>query len=295
MKTRISICVLLLVATMHNIGAAEPAQPTPTPQASPVVPKNVELLHDVVIGTGGGRPLHAEVARPKNAPAKPMPAVIVIHGGGWSSGSHKESQMYLVLAAHGYFAASVEYRLSGEAKWPAQIEDCKLAVRWLRANAAKYNVDPNRIASMGGSAGGHLAICLAVMENESQFEGEGGYPGVSSKVQAVVDTNGPANFSRDFSGLFGATLAEKPEVYKAASPLTYVRAGLPPFIVFHGDKDNIVPFAQSSTFVEALQKAGVPVKFVVMKGAGHDITATPEDKETLRNESLSWLDEHLKK
>jgi len=263
-----------------------------------VIPDNVELLHDVVIGTGGGRPLHAEVARPKTAPAQPMPAVIIVHGGGWSEGSHKDSRLYLFLASKGYFAASVEYRLTGEAKWPAQIEDCKLAVRWLRANAAKYNVDPNRIASIGGSAGGHLAVCLGVMGDESRFEGEGGYPGVSSKVQAVVDTNGPTDFIhafRDVPHLLGGTLAEKPDVYKAASPIEYVRAGLPPFLVLHGDKDGAVPFAQSSTFVEALQKAGVKVKFVVFKGVGHNLTETPADKEKLWNETLSWLNETLKK
>lgn len=177
----------------------------------------------------------------------------------------------------------------------AQIEDCKLAVRWLRANAAKYNVDPNRIASIGGSAGGHLASCLGVMGNESKFEGEGGYAGVSSKVQAVVDNNGPANLIWDMTRLFGATIAEKPELYKEASPLTYVRAGLPPFLVVHGDKDDTVPFAQSSMFVEALQKAGVAVKFIVVKGGGHDLNATPADREARWNEALTWLNETLKK
>jgi len=271
------------------------APAVPAPPAALVIPENVEVLHDVVIGTGGGRPLHAEVARPKILPKEPMPAVILIHGGGWARGSQKDSRLFVFLASHGYFAASVEYRLTGEAKWPAQIEDCKLGVRWLRANAAKYHVDPNRIASIGGSAGGHLALCLAVMEKESQFEGEGGYPGVSSAVQAVVDTNGPADLKRDRPDLFGGTLAEMPEVYKAASPLNYVRKGLPPMIVFHGDKDETVPFVQSSRLVEALEKAGVKVKFVVFKDGGHDLTSTPAGKEKLWNETLAWLDETLKK
>jgi acetyl esterase/lipase len=260
-----------------------------------VIPDTVELLHDVVIGKGGDRLLHAEVARPAKTPAHLMPAAIIIHGGGWSSGSQKDSKMYTFMAAHGYFAASIEYRLSGEAKWPAQIEDCKLAVRWLRANAAKYHVDPNRFVAIGGSAGGHLAVCVGVMDKESEFEGHGGYPGVSSRVQAVIDSNGPSHFANNFPNLFGTDPAPKPDAYQKASPLKYIRAGLPPFLVFHGDMDPVVPFENSSSLVAALQKAGVPVKFIVVKGGGHDLTPTPEAKEARWNESLVWLDETWKK
>ena len=115
------------------------------------------MLRDVVFGKGGDRDLHAEIAYPKNATG-PLPAVIYIHGGGWVGGSYKQAPI-LELAKAGYFAASIEYRLSNVAKWPAQIQDCKLGVRWLRTNAAKYNVDPNRIGAWGASAGGHLG-CL---------------------------------------------------------------------------------------------------------------------------------------
>jgi acetyl esterase/lipase len=103
-----------------------------------------------------------------------MACVIVIHGGGWSKGTYKD-HVGINLAMKGYFVANVEYRLSGEAKWPAQIEDCKMAVRWLRANAAKYNIDPNHIGCMGSSAGGHLAACLGTMGDDKKFEGNGGY------------------------------------------------------------------------------------------------------------------------
>src|SRR5579871_3431475 len=172
--------------------AAEPSPVTPEPKVTPrpfVAPPGVELLHDVEIGRGGGRVLHAEIARPINPPPGPMPAIIAVHGGGWAGGTHEFNQA-MFLATQGYFTASIEYRLSGEARWPAQIEDCKLGVRWLRANAAKYHIDPERIGCWGGSAGGHLVACLGVMD-DPRFEGRGGYPGVSSKVAAVVNFYGP--------------------------------------------------------------------------------------------------------
>jgi len=190
--TRIAVCLLLVAAVS---GFAEPTNP-PTARTVPpkfASPPSVEVLHDVVIGAGGTRTLHAEIARPKDPPATPMPAVLWIHGGGWNGGSHISNAAQW-LAAHGYFTASIEYRLSDEAKWPAQIEDCKLGVRWLRANAAQYSVNPDRIGCWGHSAGGHLVACLGTID-EPEFEGAGGYAGVSSRVQAVVDFCGPVDFS----------------------------------------------------------------------------------------------------
>ena len=136
------------------LALAEPGpQSTQTPlqNAFPKPPVNVTLLQDVVMGQGGGRDLHAQIAFPTDAKG-PLPGVIYIHGGGWRGGSYRNTQIY-PLAKAGYFAASIEYRLSTEAHWPAQIEDCKLAVRWLRANASQYHVNPSRIGTWGDSAG----------------------------------------------------------------------------------------------------------------------------------------------
>ena len=118
---------------------------------------NIDILRDIEIGKVGTRMLHADIARPQTPPAGPMPAVVWIHGGGWSSGSHHDMQQAVRLAGHGYLVLSVEYRLVDEAMWPAQIEDCKLVVRWLREHAASYHVNPDRIGCWGASAGGHLA------------------------------------------------------------------------------------------------------------------------------------------
>ncbi len=292
--------------------AAETRSPAGPPKFQ--VPSGVEVIHDVEIGKGGDRVLHAEIARPKDPPATPMPAVLWIHGGGWSGGSHKGNGA-IWLAAKGYFTASIEYRLSGEATWPAQIQDCKLGVRWLRANAAKYNVDPNRIGCWGSSAGGHLVACLGTM-NKPEFEGRGGCEGVSSRVQAVVDFCGPADFTAGSAGiqgakegndakaslgLFGAPFKEKPELWKNGSPVIYAAAGDPPFLIVHGDADTTVPFAQSEHLEAALKKAGVPVEFIRVKGGGHGMRAPKDappaepDQQAIRDAVIAFFDKQLKK
>ena len=183
------------------------------------------------------------------------------------------------------FAASIEYRLDNVAKWPAQIQDCKLGVRWLRANAVKYNVDPNRIGVWGASAGGHLVACLGTMADVKEYEGDGGYPGVSSSVQAVVDFFGPTDFItptlytpealRLTTGLFGVPRDQNPDLWKSGSPVFYVKAGDPPMLLVHGDSDTLVPLAQSTVFDEALTKAGVPHELIVVKNAGHGFAPMP--------------------
>ena len=246
-------------------------------------PEGIVVLHDVVIGQGGGRDLHAEVAYPRNATG-PLPAVIYIHGGGWIGGSHRQSPI-LRLAQEGYFAASIEYRLSSEAKWPAQIQDCKLGVRWLRANAAQYHVDPHRIGAWGASAGGHLVVCLGTMADVKEYEGDGGYPGVSSAVQAVVDFFGPTDFitpqiytpnaQQLTEGLFGVPRDQNPALWKSGSPVFYVKAGDPPMLLVHGDSDGLVPVAQSKVLDQALTRAGVPHQLMIIKNAGHGFGPVP--------------------
>jgi len=279
--------------------------PAQTPAPAPT--GEIVVLHDVVIGKGGGRDLHAEIAYPKNA-TTPMPAVIYIHGGGWIGGSHKNSPIQ-GLARAGFFAASIEYRLSNEAKWPAQIEDCKLGVRWLRANAAKYRVDPNRIGVMGESAGGHLVTCLGTMADEKEFEGDGGWPGVSSAVQAVADYYGPTDFIDPghytpqainlTEKLFGVPHAQNPDLWKSGSPLAYVKAGDPPMLLVHGDSDGLVPLAQSTVFDAALTKVGVPHQFVIVKNADHGFKPLPgttidPDRDEINRITVDFLSKYLK-
>lgn len=277
---------LLLFLTFALIAPVLAQTSAPATNAAPVyppTPEGIAVLHDVVIGKGGDTTLHADIAYPKDATA-PLPAVIYIHGGGWIGGTYKRSPI-LHLAKTGYFAASIQYRLSSVAKWPAQIEDCKLAVRWLRANAARYHVDPNRIGAWGESAGGHLVDCLGTMADVKEYEGAGGYPGVSGAVEAVVDFYGPTDFTatgtytpeaaRLTEGLFGVPRDQNPALWKSGSPLFYVKAGDPPMLLVHGDADRLVPLAQSAAFDAALAKAGVPHPFLIVKNAGHGFKPEP--------------------
>jgi acetyl esterase/lipase len=262
----------------------------------------------MLIGKVGNRDLHAQIAFPKDV-ATSHPAVVLIHGGGWVGGSFRSPGAVLHFAKMGYFALSVDYRLSSEAKWPAQIQDCKLAVRWVRANAASYDVDPAHIGAIGVSAGGHLAACLGTMADVVAYEGDGGCPGVSSAVQAVVDNFGPADFTRPAiysvaathltERLLGATLAQNPDLWKSASPIAYAKAGDPPMLLMQGDADVIVPPAQATAFDQALTQAGVPHQLVIVKNAGHDFKPLPgttidPSQPELDKILAAFLDKYLK-
>jgi acetyl esterase/lipase len=215
------------------------------------------------------------------------------------------------LALYGYFAASIEYRLDGVAKWPAQIQDCKLGVRWLRANAQRYHVDPNRIGAWGSSAGGHLVACLGTMGDVKEYEGDGGYPGISSTVQAVVDFYGPTNLTNQVPDvitsdvmhlaerLLGTTYLQNPELWKSASPLAQVKAGDPPMLIVQGDSDHIVLKGQSIDFADALTKAGVPNQLILVKNGDHDFKPLPgttidPSNEDIQKAVIAFLDKYLK-
>jgi acetyl esterase/lipase len=257
------------------------------------IPDGVEVLHDVEYGKVNGRALHLEIARPKDVPAKPMPVVLWVHGGGWQGGTHKEMHA-IGFAAKGWFTASVEYRLSGEAKWPAQIEDCKLAVRWLRANAKKWNIDPDRIGVWGLSAGGHLVSCLGTMGESAGYD-VGEHTNFSSRVQAVVNYSGPTDFTKGEGGLMsqqpeeatrvlqkllGGSFKDKPENWRAASPITWVTSNASPFLVVQGEADALVPMHHPEVLVAELKKAGVPVEFIRMKNGNHVLYPDQRGKPT---------------
>lgn len=258
-------------AAMARALTAAPKTPQPAPMEWWGWEKKfagVKAETDVVIGTGGDQPLHIDITWPENPPPGLMPAILWIHGGAWQGESHHPNKA-AYFASRGYFTASVEYRLAPKAKWPAQIEDCKLAVRWLRANAAKYHVDPNRIGCWGASAGGHLVSCMGTLD-DPVLEGAGGFPGVSSKVQAVCDWFGPVDFRRGGPGvLFTESFAQNPALHLSASPYVHIKKTQPPFLIIHGDKDYTVPYKASVDFVDAILKAGAPVEFITVRGGMH--------------------------
>jgi len=274
------------------------------------LPEDVEEIRDVVFGTGGGRPLRLNIIRPKNAPGGPMPVVVWVHGGAWRGGS-REGRRTLPLARRGYFTVSIEYRLSQEARFPAQIEDCKCAIRWLRAHARDYKIEPKRIGVWGSSAGGHLVALLGTSGGVEDLEGKGGWENQSSRVQAVCDFYGPTDFTRMNEGgsfmdhdaanspesqLVGGPIQENKEACRKASPITYVTPDDPPFLIVHGEEDRLVPINQSELLYEALKKAGVEATFVRVKRGRHGFRGeTDPSPERIQEMVVEFFDKHLKK
>lgn len=275
--------------------------------------ETVETLKRIEIGTGGDQTILATVFRPREKSEHPRPGIVFIHGGGWRSGQTYNT-FGAWLAERGYVVASIGYRLSTEAKWPAQIEDCKLGVRWLRANAEKYGVDPNRIGTYGTSAGGHLAACLGIMQDSPELEGTGGWEGTSSRVSAVVALSPPADLTADWlpgspppqwvEDLLGVPRDSNPELWKQASPAQNVQPGTPPFFIAHGENDTHVPFAsQGEKLRDALTAAGTTVEWIPVKNGQHGFfvdPSTPEStieptREEIMRRLLEFLDTHLKK
>jgi pectinesterase len=240
---------------------------------------DTEFLGDITYGKGGEKELKLDLFRPKKG-NPPYTAVIFIHGGGWRNLSKeylKEWGYY--FADKGYLAVSIDYRLSGEAKFPAAIEDCKCAVRWMRANADKYKIDPGHIAVFGESAGGHLAGLLGTSGGNAELEGNGGHAGYSSRPDLVFpvygifdlekrgkETSAVNNALKDF---IGCSYNECPEIYKKAAPVSYIDSADPPFLLFHSTGDSIVPYLQSVIFEKRLRDAGVPVEFSTTVGGKH--------------------------
>jgi acetyl esterase/lipase len=248
------------------------AEPTPDPRP-------VRRESDLAFGMGGGRVLKLDLAMPARGDG-PFPAVVCVHGGGWVGGDRTQMATTItVLARCGYVAVSPDYRLAPADRFPAALEDCKAAVRWLRANAARYRINPNRIGAVGFSSGAHLACLLGVTEKEDGLEGSGGNAGESSAVQAVVSFFGPTDLTHRFwtpvmetknlLPLLGGTLEEKPDAYRRASPLAYIRRTSPPFLCIHGTRDRTVPAQQSQAFVERLQGAGAAARLLLVPDVGH--------------------------
>jgi len=273
------------------------------PGRAPRLPEGVEMVRDVVFGKGGGRELKLNIIRPKEKPAEPMPVVVWIHGGAWRAGS-KEGTRTAALAASGYFTASIEYRLSREAKFPAQIEDCKCAIRYLRAHAKDYGIDPERIGVWGSSAGGHLVALLGTSGGVADLEGTGGWADQSSRVQAVCDFYGPSDFTRmggrhlapnsPESQLIGGPVLENKDKCAKANPITYVTPDDPPFLIVHGEEDPVVPIGQSELLYEALKKAGVEAAFVRVKGGRHGFRGdTDPSPERISEMVVEFFDRHL--
>lgn len=267
-------------------------------------PNGVQFVSDVVFKSVGGLDLKLDIYRPAFGQGN-YPVLVNIHGGAWLSGSKTQdafysAKLYRKLIESGIAIVSIEYRLSQQAKFPAQIQDCNDAIDFIYKNAAKYNLDKNRIALMGGSAGGHLVALVAATagHNIKDFYGNGKKP--AFKIRAVVDLFGVSDLiaCRGNSGwidhdapnsaeaqLLGASPLKRPDIARLASPSTYIDKNTPPFLIFHGDKDPVVQYTQSVILQSHLNLAGVENKFITVPGAGHggaEFGADEYDAEILK-------------
>ena len=252
---------------------------------------------------GAARKEKADLYLPTNTPAGILrPAMLIIHGGGFNDGDKarpREIGFCTNLATRGYVCLNINYKLSrpdarDKATWPQCVYDAKTAVRWLRKNAARLQIDSERIGVMGGSAGGNLAAMLATTEARDGLEGDGPYQEFSTKVACAVDFYGAVKLMEYHDmKMFSKTRAEAPELYEKGSPVNHVSNGDAPMLVSHGSADRTVSITQSETLVEALKKAGVEVEFLVVPDGQHSYGLNPKQKD-LRPAVFAFLDKHLK-
>ncbi len=269
-RKNVLIIIAALLCLMTPLACSRGNSPV---QTTDIIKSEVTLVRDVIYGSGGDSDLLLDIYMPETPVAMPIPVIVYIHGGGWQSGDKYPSRVRM-LAEAGFFCVSINYRLSGEAKFPAAVEDCKCAVRWLRANATEYNIDPDKIGVWGSSAGGHLSMMLGCMDEDDGLEGNGGWEEYSSRVQAVCSFYGPTDLTTlyipsDCCNFIGHTLEERPDLYEAASPVTYVSAGDPPLLMVHGSADFVVPFHQSEIMRQAYKETGLEVELVKVKDGEH--------------------------
>lgn len=301
--------LLVIVSLAGRLSSQE------TPKPPEEIPRNhIRVEKDVVYAIVDGHKLTLDIASPDNL-IEPAPAIVDIPGGAWRN-VRKSAGDAIWYAQQGFIGVSITHPTSDIAVFPAAVHDCKTVIRWLRANARKYNVNPDKIGVTGFSSGGHLATLLGTSGGDPYLEGEGGYPEFSSHVQAVVDHFGPIDFLRmndfrfaDFIDHFdakspeslflGGPIKEKPELVKLANPITYIDPQDPPIWIGHGEKDGMVIINQSELLYDALKKAGVETEFVRVKNADHMYRPNPAGStvspsvEELNRMGIDWFKKWL--
>jgi acetyl esterase/lipase len=288
-RLRVKISALAVCIGMVSMVAVQAAPPKLT------------IDQDLAYSKPGSRELKLDIARPAEGDG-PFPAVLVIHGGAWRQGNKADVRPILPqFVEHGYVAVSPEYRFCPQDAFPAQIHDVKAAVRWLKVNAKKYRIDPDRIGAMGFSAGGHLSLMLGLTTPNDGLEGDVSAGAPDSRVKAVVNYFGPTDLAakdipdickpwvKDF---LGGSPQDRPDAAAKASPLTFVSKDDAPVLTFQGTKDSLVPYTQAIKLAEAMNSAGVPGRVELILGADHGWGGA-EMARTV-NETFGFLDRYLK-
>ena len=284
---------LLILASLLSLRAFVSAAELP-------IPDGVTFTRDVEYSHPDDQHLQLNIAQPKGD--GPFPAIVCIHGGGFRAGKRESyDKLCLTLAQRGYVAITVTYRLAPAAPFPAAVLDCKTAVRWLRAHAAQYHVDPQRIGATGGSAGGHLVQFLGVTAGVLEFE-LGEHLEQSSAVNCVVNYFGPSDLTKSYGAsvdaaevlplFFGGDLSTKRREHLIGSPLYWVTPAAAPTLIIHGTKDDHVAYEQATWMVDRLKSCLVEVELLTMEGAGHGFKGP--DAEKAEAALLAFFDQHLK-
>jgi len=272
-------------------------------QTKVIVPDDVTFEAGVEYANPDDQHLQLNIARPKTGDG-PFPAIICIHGGGFRAGSRTGYDGLIVkFAQQGYVAMTVSYRLAPKYQFPAAVHDTKAAVRWARANAAKYKIDPTRIGATGGSAGGHLAQFLGVTADVKEFEGDGGHAKESSAVNCVVNIYGPSDFTKSYGKsvdaaevlplFLGGNLEKAKKQHIKASPLYWVTPNAVPTLCIHGTDDKYVAHEQAVWLIDKLKANGVEAELLTIEGAGHGFKG--KDAETADKALFAYFDKQLKK
>lgn len=239
--------------------------------------QDVWVLNDIEYAVIDGHSLTLDAYLP--ADREVHPAAVLIHGGGWRGGDKGSFRgQALRLARDGVAAFSLNYRLSGVAPYPAAVEDCVRAIRWIREHAAEYSVDPERLGAQGGSAGAHLSLMMALMEPDEDELDAGGQP-LKNRLVCVVSKCGPTDFTADDTmhrepaavAFLGGPREERAEVYEQASPVTHLSPDDPPVLMVHGTEDRTVPYSQATILQQRCEQAGVPVELITIEGGGHGL------------------------
>ena len=298
-----SVLFLRSPAALLSVALVCLAAPTAWAQKPLAVPEGVAFETGIEYANPDGQHLRLDLARPKKGDGL-FPAVLCIHGGGFRAGRRESYDgLCLRLAQHGYVAMTVSYRLAPKYPFPAAVHDVKAAVRWARANAARYRIDPRRIGVVGGSAGGHLAQFLGVTAGVKEFEGSGGNADQSSRVACVVNYYGPSDFTRSYGKsvdaaqvlplFLGGDLKTARKRHIRASPLYWVTPDAAPTLCIHGTEDRYVAHEQAVWLTDRLKAAGVEAELLTLQGAGHGFKG--KDADTAERAMLTFFDSHLKK
>jgi acetyl esterase/lipase len=298
-KIILAIAVLMALA-IPPLRAQQASTATTSPAPAPGAAATGPVYSNITYGAAGGETLLLDILEPANNNEKPRPAIVLVHGGGWTNfdkSTMRPLAQFLALA--GFVAVPMDYRLFHDdaTHWPAQLDDVQRAVRWLRANSAKYNVDPLHIGAYGHSAGGQIVTLLGMLETRDNSDAS--LAKYSSKVQTVVDASGPADFTNGMdndakqflTSFLGADYATHPAVWRDASPIFHVAKSNAPILIIHGTHDEMVPISQARELKDALTKAGATVKFLQLDS--DHMFHEPGPHRQLALETQAFFDRYL--